>query len=79
MATTTALPLARTKRLNINLSERAHTELQSLSTETNRSVTELIRLAVGLLKITLEASREGHRLVITTKDGQALREIVIPG
>jgi hypothetical protein len=54
-------------------------ELRELGVQTNRSMTELIRLAVGLLKIALEASRNGHRLVVTTSDGQALKEIVLPG
>jgi hypothetical protein len=76
---TSMIPLVGTKRLNINLSERAHAELQSLGSETHRSMTELIRLSVGLLKIALEASRDGNKLVITTRDGHALKEIVLPG
>ena len=77
MGTVLAAPIT-TKRLSINLSEKAYNELQDLATQTNRSMTELIRLSVGLLKIILQAAHEGHRLVVTTRDGQAIKEIVVP-
>jgi hypothetical protein len=67
------------KRLNIVLSDRAHTDLVSVSRETRRSMTELIRLGLGLLKIAVAAERDGHRLIVTTADGQPLKEIVLPG
>jgi hypothetical protein len=79
LGATSTSPITSTRRLNINLSERAHTELQQLSSLTNSSMTELIRLGVGLLKIALEARNHGHKLVVTTQDGQALKEIVLPG
>ena len=77
MGSAIAPPVA-TKRLNFNLSEKAFNELQDLAKRTRRSMTELIRLSVGLLKIALEASDNGHRLVVATRDGQAIKEIVLP-
>ena len=55
------------KRVNFILSEKAHSDLTALSRETKRSMTEL------------EAERKGHRLVVTTSDGQPIKEIVLPG
>jgi len=44
-----------------------------------RSMTELVRLGLGLVKIALEAEQNGHKLIVTTADGQPLKEIVLPG
>ena len=67
------------KRLNFNVSERAHAELNALAHNTHRSMTEIIRLGVGLAKIALEAEQKGQRLVIANSNGEPLKEIVIPG
>lgn len=67
------------KRLNFNLSEKAYSDLVGLSKETRRSMTELIRLGIGLVKIAIEAERKGERLIIATAEGTATREIVLPG
>jgi hypothetical protein len=72
-----ALPLAN-KRLNLTLSERAHADLAALADERNTSLTELVRLGLGLLKIAHEESRVGNKLIVTTPDGKALKEIALP-
>ena len=67
------------KRVNFILSEKAHSDLTALSRETKRSMTELVRVGLGLVRLALEAERKGHRLVVTTSDGQPIKEIVLPG
>jgi hypothetical protein len=66
------------KRLNVSLSERAYSDLLNASHETRRSMTELVRLGIGLVRIALETERNGHRLVVATAEGNALKEIVLP-
>jgi len=66
------------KRVNFILSERAHSDLTTLAESTHRSMTEIVRLGLGLVKIALEASRNGNRLVVTSAEGQPLKEIVLP-
>jgi hypothetical protein len=66
------------KRINISLSDRAYSELQAASKETRRSMTEIVRLSLGLVKILLEAEKSGHRVYVTTSDGQAVKELVLP-
>ncbi len=66
------------KRVNFILSERAHSDLIALAESTHRSMTEVVRLGLGLVKIALEASRNGQRLVVTSSEGQPLKEIVLP-
>ena len=70
---------AGTKRLNVILSAAVFAELQVLSKETRRSMTELVRLALGLVRIVLQEAAKGNKLIIATPNGQPLREIVLPG
>ena len=74
----TTTPLAG-RRVNFVLSEKAHTDLVGLSKHTMRSMTELVRLGLGLVKLALEAQQNGNKLVVTTADGRPLKEIVLPG
>jgi len=67
------------KRVNFILSESSHSDLAALAESTRRSMTDVVRLGLGLVKIALEASKNGHRLVVTNAEGQPLKEIVIPG
>lgn len=76
--TSTATAALTGKRVNFVLSERAYSELVTLSKETMRSMTEVVRLGLGLVKIALEAERQGNRLIVTTSDGKAVKEIVLP-
>jgi hypothetical protein len=76
MGTTT--PLAG-RRVNFVLSEKAHTDLVGLSKYSMRSMTELVRLGLGLVKLALEEQQNGNKLVVTAADGRQLKEIVLPG
>jgi hypothetical protein len=67
------------KRVNFVLSEKAHSELVSLAKETRRSMTELVRLGLGLVRIAIEAGRDGNRLIVADSTGQPIKEIVLPG
>ena len=76
MAATTSTMLG--KRVNFVLSERAHSELVTLARETKRSMTDLVRLGLALVKIAIEAERNGNRLIVTTSDGRPVKELVLP-
>ena len=66
------------KRVNFVLSGKAHSDLAKLARDTNRSMTDVLRLGLGLAKLALEAERADHRLIVASADGQPLREIVLP-
>jgi len=66
------------KRVNFILSEKSHSDLAALAESTHRSMTDVVRLGLGLVKIALEASKNGNRLVVTNAEGQPLKEIVLP-
>ena len=71
-------PTVERKRVNFILSEKAYSELAAMSKRTGRSMTELVRLGLGLVKVALEAELEGHKLIVTTTQGNPLKEIVLP-
>jgi hypothetical protein len=66
------------KRVNFILSEKAYSDLAGLAESTHRSMTDVVRLGLGVVKIALDASRNGYRLVVTTAEGQPIKEIVLP-
>ena len=66
------------KRVNFLLTERSYTDLLNLSKETMKSMTELMRLGLGLVKIAIEAEKRGQRLIVTTDEGVPVKEIVLP-
>jgi hypothetical protein len=67
------------KRINLILPERAYAEVYALSKSTKRSLTELVRLGLGLVKIAREAHTHGQKLIVTTEAGKPIKELVIPG
>lgn len=67
------------KKVNFVLTERAYNELLSLSKNNMKSMTELVRLGLGLVKIAIEAEKQGQRLIVTTAEGEPIKEIILPG
>lgn len=68
-----------TKRLNLNLSARAYSELEQLAQTNHVSMTEIVRLGIGLAKIAIDAKHRGHMLWIAKEDGEVIKELVLPG
>ncbi len=69
---------ARTKRLNIALSGRTYADLTKASANTNRSMTDLVRLGISLVKVVLEAEENDQRVYIATPDGSVVKQIILP-
>ena len=67
-----------TKRLNMNLPKHVFDELVKLAKQSGRTMTEVVRFALGLAAIALAEEANGNRMVITNSNGQVLREIVLP-
>jgi hypothetical protein len=66
------------KRLSFILSPKAYADLALLSEQTSRSMTEILRLGLGLAKIAIEARSNGELLVVAKPDGSAVKEILLP-
>jgi hypothetical protein len=66
------------QRLSLSLGGSAYNELSALAKLRRSSMTEIVRLGLGLVKIAIQENDRGHKLIICTSEGQPLREILIP-
>jgi hypothetical protein len=78
MRTVEASPTTVERRLAINLSERAYLDLKQCAEGTSRSMTDVIRMGIGLYKVAVEVIRENNKLVVVSAAGKPLKEIVLP-
>jgi len=65
------------KRLNINLPPTVYETLQRLATDTERTMTDVVRTGLSLAKIALETEREKNKLAVVNSEGKILKEIVL--
>ena len=66
------------RRLNLNLSDAVYQDLFTVAKERRSSMTEIVRLALGLVKIVLREAKAGNKFIITSPTGAPLKEVVIP-
>ena len=66
------------RRLNINLPEPVFAELQDLSKSTGRSMTDLVRTALGLVNVAYQESEQSHVIAVADKSGKLLKQLVLP-
>ncbi|HVO83239.1 MAG TPA: ribbon-helix-helix protein, CopG family [Syntrophobacteria bacterium] len=72
------LPKVKGKRLSLNLSDAAYADLEQMAAQRQSSMTEIVRLALGLARIAISESEKGNKLLVTSPNGDALKEIVLP-
>ena len=65
------------KRLNINLPLSVYGELEELAKTSSRTMTEIVRTALGLVKVAIEAEKGKNRLAVVNSEGKLLKEIVL--
>lgn len=66
----------RGKRLNIILPDKAFSELRTLATQTNRTMTDLLRLGISLAHIAISEEGHGRKLAIVDHEGKLVKELV---
>jgi hypothetical protein len=66
-------------KLNFNVSPAVANDVGALANDLDLTMTQLFRYAFGILKIAAQEARKNRKLVIADENGQALREIVLPG
>jgi Arc/MetJ-type ribon-helix-helix transcriptional regulator len=66
-----------TRRLNINLPAQAAADLEKLAESSGRSMTEVIRNALGLVRLAQEAHSKNQKLIIADQNDKPLKEIVL--
>ena len=65
------------KRLNVNLPANTYDQLQTLAQDSHRSMTDVVRTALGLVKIAMEEEKKNRSLAVTAGD-RIVKEIVLP-
>lgn len=66
------------KRLNLNLTEAAYADLEDIAQKSGRSMSEVLRLGLGLVKLALDEQRNRNRLVVADSNLRPIREVVLP-
>ena len=67
-----------TRRLNINLPRHVFEELEHLARGSGRTMTEVVRVAIGLAAVALAEDQNGNKLVIVNGNGELLKEVILP-
>jgi hypothetical protein len=66
-------------RLELNVTAADRHELHTLAREIGtRSLKEVIRLALSVLKVILAERRAGRKIIVTTAEGKPMKELVFP-
>jgi hypothetical protein len=66
-----------TRRVNINLTAQAAADLDKLVSSSGRSITEIIRNALGLVMLAQEVKSKNQKLVIADSNDKPLKEVVL--
>lgn len=66
------------RRLALNLSERAYQDLKECAESSSRTMTDVIRIGIGLFKVAQEVVAQKNKLVVVSPSGEPLKEIVLP-
>lgn len=65
------------QELRISLPPQALAQLTELSERSGRPLTDIIRTALGLVKLAYDESQKKHILVVATEDGKLLKRVVL--
>jgi hypothetical protein len=67
------------KRLNLILSSSVYDDLAALARERRTTMTEIIRLALGLVKVAIHEAKSQNKLVVAKPTGEVIKELILPG
>ena len=67
-----------TKRLNLVLTIDGYRELMELAHSRRESMTQVIRIGLGFVKLAIQAKRDGHKMTISDANNEVIKEIILP-
>ena len=70
--------MADTVRLNVNLPAAVADDLVKMSEQSGKTMTEIVRNALGLVKLAQDVSNRNQKLIITDSNDKPLKEILLP-
>lgn len=72
-------PQLKLRRVSLNLPMASYQELEAVATKTTRTMTDIVRFGLALVKLYLEETGKGNKLVIASPEGKSISEIRFPG
>jgi hypothetical protein len=75
---TAVLERPRDRRLSLNLASSVYDELSALADDRRTSMTEIVRLALGVIRVIIKEVKQNHKIIVADQDGNALKELVLP-
>jgi hypothetical protein len=70
--------LKKTQRVNLNLPMKSYQDLEILADKTGRTMTDILRFGLSMVKLYLEETEQGRKLFIASPNGKAISEIRFP-
>ena len=67
-----------TKRLNVNLPRSVFDELEGIAKRSGRSITEVVRMGLGVVTLMINEENNHNRFLIVDPDGKPIKELVLP-
>jgi len=64
------------KRLSVNLSEKAYKDLEAMADEAGISMTEVVRKAIGMEKFLTDAQNKNQKILLEDANGK-VQQIVV--
>ena len=65
------------RRLNLNLTESLYEEISQLADSEGRTMTEVVRIGLGLARLAIDEQQKGGQLAVVDAAGQ-LHRIILP-
>lgn len=78
MAEATIVAPLKTKRVNLNLAVKSFQDLEHLAEKTGRTMSDVVRLGLALVKMYVEEEDKGNKLIIASPKGKVISEIRFP-
>lgn len=66
------------RKLGLSLGVPVFEEFSQLAQERKSTLSQVVRLALGLGRVALTELKKGNRLLIVSAEGAALKELVLP-
>jgi hypothetical protein len=67
------------KRLSLILSVAIYEDVARLANERRTTMTEIVRLALGLVKVAIREAKLGNKLIVAKANGETIKELILPG
>ena len=68
----------KTKRVNLNLTTKSYQDLEALAEKTGRTMSDIVRFGLALVKLYVEEDSKGNKLTIASPKGRPISEIRFP-